>query len=145
MPEEDALALKEHFRSLQSATSPADIERLLRALALCWEDYYLPKFPIPFFQVRVADVRATGGSLSTALSLYDEARGLVVLFLAGAEILSFWAPCTCTFSLFSVSCPFVFLFQCRFYMVSMTRMVHHLLNSCPRYGSWRKVMQNNKV
>jgi len=89
MPEEDALALKEHFRSLQSATSPADIERLLRALALCWEDYYLPKFPIPFFQVRVADVRATGGSLSTALSLYDEARGLVVLFLAGAEILSF--------------------------------------------------------
>lgn len=78
MPEEEAVALTEHLHSLQSANSPADIERQLRALALCWEDYYLPKFPVPFFQVRVADVRATGGSLSTALPLYDEARGLVV-------------------------------------------------------------------
>lgn len=72
VPDEDALALTELFRSLQSATTPDDIERHLRALALIWEDYYLPKFPVPFFQVRVADVRAAGGSLSTALPLYDE-------------------------------------------------------------------------
>ena len=78
LSEEDALILTEHIHTLQSATSPIDIDRHLRALALCWEDYYLPKFPIPFFQVRVADVRAAGGSLSTALPLYDEARGSVV-------------------------------------------------------------------
>lgn len=72
VPDEDALALTELLHRLHSATNPDDIERHLRALALIWEDYYLPKFPVPFFQVRVADVRAAGGSLSTALPLYDE-------------------------------------------------------------------------
>ncbi|KAJ8591377.1 hypothetical protein M405DRAFT_716440, partial [Rhizopogon salebrosus TDB-379] len=37
VPEEEAVALTEHLHSLQSANSPADIERQLRALALCWE------------------------------------------------------------------------------------------------------------
>jgi hypothetical protein len=79
MPDEDVLALTELHRSIQSATTLDDIERHLRTLALIWEDYYLPKFPVPFFQVRVADVRAAGGSLSTALPLYDEVRSSVYL------------------------------------------------------------------
>ncbi|KAH7883162.1 fido domain-containing protein [Phlebopus sp. FC_14] len=72
MPEEDARALVDHIHTLQKASAPPDVERCVRQLALSWEDYYLPKFPLPFFQVRVADVRAAGGSLSTALQLYDE-------------------------------------------------------------------------
>ncbi|OAX33049.1 hypothetical protein K503DRAFT_674255, partial [Rhizopogon vinicolor AM-OR11-026] len=35
--EEDKLALTEHLHCLQSASSPVDIERHLRALAMCWE------------------------------------------------------------------------------------------------------------
>lgn len=57
---------------LHGASDLSDYERRLRKLALAWEDYYLPKFPLPFFQVRVADVRAAGGALSTALELYEE-------------------------------------------------------------------------
>jgi hypothetical protein len=74
MPEEDALALADNINRLLKASAPPDVERCVRQLALSWEDYFLPKFPVPFFQVRVADVRAAGGSLSTALQLYDEAR-----------------------------------------------------------------------
>ncbi|KAG6333164.1 hypothetical protein ID866_5931, partial [Astraeus odoratus] len=82
MSPEDASTLTEHLQVLQDAAAslspsspPAEIEqfeRKLRQLALAWEDYYLPKFPGPFFRVRVADVRAVGGSWSTALTLYDE-------------------------------------------------------------------------
>ncbi|KAG8221349.1 indole-3-glycerol phosphate synthase-domain-containing protein [Butyriboletus roseoflavus] len=72
VPQEDAQALGDTIARLHNASNPSDIERCLRELALAWEDYYLPKFPVPFFQVRVADVRAAGGSLSTALELYDE-------------------------------------------------------------------------
>lgn len=80
---EDARALTEHLQMIQSAaatisssSSPSEVEqfeRQLRQLALAWENYYLPKYPGPFFRVRVADVRAAGGSWNTALILYDEA------------------------------------------------------------------------
>ncbi|KAN0074410.1 Fido domain containing protein [Tylopilus felleus] len=72
VPQDDAKALCDLIARIHNASDPSDVERCLRQLALAWEDYYLPKFPIPFFQVRVADVRAAGGSLSTALELYDE-------------------------------------------------------------------------
>lgn len=75
MPRDDAQALSDTITRLHSASKPSDVERCLREIALAWEDYYLPKFPVPFFQVRVADVRAAGGSLSTALDLYNEVRG----------------------------------------------------------------------
>lgn len=71
---EDAQALCDIMSRLQSASCPSNLERSLREIALAWEDYYLPRYPVPFFQVRVADVRATGGSLSTALELYEEVR-----------------------------------------------------------------------
>lgn len=76
MPQEDAQALCDIITRLHNASGPPDVGRCLRELALAWEDHYLPKFPVPFFQVRVADVRAAGGSLSTALELYDEVRGV---------------------------------------------------------------------
>ncbi|KAI6017524.1 hypothetical protein EDC04DRAFT_2744098 [Pisolithus marmoratus] len=82
MPLEDARALTDHLQVVQSAaasisssSSPDEVvqfERCLRQLALDWENYYLPKYPGPFFRVRVADVRAAGGSWNTALMLYDE-------------------------------------------------------------------------
>ncbi|KAI6105070.1 hypothetical protein EDD16DRAFT_232142 [Pisolithus croceorrhizus] len=82
MPPEDARALTEHLQMIQSAaaaisssSSPSEVERFerqVRQLALDWENYYLPKYPGPFFRVRVADVRAAGGSWNTALMLYDE-------------------------------------------------------------------------
>jgi len=72
VPQDDAQVLCDLITRLHNASNPSDVERCLRQLALSWEDYYLPKFPVPFFRVRVADVRATGGSLSTALELYDE-------------------------------------------------------------------------
>lgn len=82
MPIEEQQALAEQHQELQNtaasitASSPLeDVERFergLRQLALAWENYYLPKFPGPFFRVRVADVRAVGGSWNTALVLYDE-------------------------------------------------------------------------
>lgn len=85
MPQEDAQALTEHLRmihnaaaSISSSSSPGEIEqyeRRLRQLALDWENYYLPKYPGPFFRVRVADVRAAGGSWNTALMLYNEVLG----------------------------------------------------------------------
>ncbi|KAF8448679.1 indole-3-glycerol phosphate synthase-domain-containing protein [Boletus edulis BED1] len=79
VPREDAQALCDLIARVHNASDPCDIERCLRNLALAWEDYYLPKFPVPFFQVRVADVRATGGSLSTALGLYEEVlRSIIV-------------------------------------------------------------------
>lgn len=75
VPKEDAQTLCNIIARVHNASYPSDVERSIRELALAWEDYYLPKFPVPFFQVRVADVRAAGGSLSTALELYDEVRG----------------------------------------------------------------------
>ena len=75
MPQDDAQILCDLITRLHTASNRSDVERCLRQLALAWEDYYLPKFPVPFFRVRVADVRAAGGSLSTALELYDEVRG----------------------------------------------------------------------
>lgn len=79
VPQEDAQALCDMVNRLHGASDPSDYERRLRKLALAWEDYYLPKFPLPFFQVRVADVRAAGGALSTALELYEEVlRGIDV-------------------------------------------------------------------
>jgi len=80
VPRDDAQALCDLISRLHNASDPSDVERCLRRLALAWEDYYLPKFPVPFFQVRVADVRATGGSLSTALELYDEVRVYVAMW-----------------------------------------------------------------
>ncbi|KAH7926946.1 hypothetical protein BV22DRAFT_1007913 [Leucogyrophana mollusca] len=74
MTSDDVEELKSDLRVVHAATSPVDRERCIRQLALAWEDYFLPKYPVPFFEVRVADVRAVGGSLSTALQLYDEAR-----------------------------------------------------------------------
>ena len=76
VPENDAQALYDLMDHLHAAPTRVDLDRALRQLALAWEDYFLPKFPVPFFQVRVADVRATGGSLSTALELYDEVRAV---------------------------------------------------------------------
>ncbi|KAI6046395.1 hypothetical protein EDC04DRAFT_2630597 [Pisolithus marmoratus] len=82
MPPEDARALTDHLQVVQSAAESisssssrdevVQFERCLRQLALDWENYYLPKYPGPFFRVRVADVRAAGGSWNTALMLYDE-------------------------------------------------------------------------
>lgn len=95
MPIEDQQALAEQHKELQiaaasitSSSPPEDVERFergLRQLALAWENYYLPKFPGPFFRVRVADVRAVGGSWNTALMLYDE----VLHSLTGPECASF--------------------------------------------------------
>lgn len=86
LPPDDARSLDLHLQLLRDTaasvsppSSPADIERSLRQLALLWEDYYLPRFPGPFFRVRVADVRAVGGSWTTALSLYDEVSRLSLL------------------------------------------------------------------
>lgn len=72
--QDDAQVLCDLVTRLHNASDPFDVQRCIRQLALAWEDYFLPKYPIPFFQVRVADVRAAGGSLSTALELYDEVR-----------------------------------------------------------------------
>lgn len=92
LPPDDARSLDLHLQLLRDTaasvsppSSPADIERSLRQLALLWEDYYLPRFPGPFFRVRVADVRAVGGSWTTALSLYDE----VLASLARTDAASF--------------------------------------------------------
>lgn len=46
----------------------------LREAAILWEDYFLPKYPTPFFLVRVADIRARLNSPATALTLYEEAK-----------------------------------------------------------------------
>lgn len=91
IPQEDAQALCDITTRLHNASRQSDVERCLRELALAWEDYYLPKFPVPFFQVRVADVRAVGGSLSTALELYDEVRGVVVCDAVISDLL-LWSP-----------------------------------------------------
>jgi len=89
MPEEDALALADNINRLLKASAPPDVERCVRQLALSWEDYFLPKFPVPFFQVRVADVRAAGGSLSTALQLYDEVLHSINAGPQGASFAAF--------------------------------------------------------
>ena len=82
MTVEDQQTLAEQHQALQTTTasitsspSPEEVqqfERSLRQLALAWENYYLPKYPGPFFCVRVADVRAVGGSWNTALMMYEE-------------------------------------------------------------------------
>ncbi|KAF8547625.1 hypothetical protein OG21DRAFT_1472154 [Imleria badia] len=89
VPPNDAQALCELISRLHDASDRCDVERCIRQLALTWEDYFLPKFPVPFFQVRVADVRATGGSLTTALDLYDEVLHAIDVGPQGAPFAEF--------------------------------------------------------
>ena len=72
MCSEDYEVLMDSLTALNTSTSVRDVQHYVRKVSLTWEDYFLPKYPVPFFEVRVADVRAAGGSLSTSLQLYDK-------------------------------------------------------------------------
>lgn len=126
MPQDDAKALCDLIARIHNASDPSDVERCLRQLALAWEDYYLPKFPIPFFQVRVADVRAAGGSLSTALELYDEVRGVSRMS--------------------TVKCDTVAMSIIRCFTRSIpVRMTHHWWISSPTCGTKLRGMRKEAV
>ena len=60
--------------SLNASTVPE-----LAATARLWEQTLLPRYRVPFFLVRVGDVRAALNSTATALILYKEVRLLQVL------------------------------------------------------------------
>lgn len=63
------------LESLKADTIPE-----LAATVRLWEQTLLPRYRIPFFLVRVADVRAALNSTATALILYKEVRVLSSAF-----------------------------------------------------------------
>ncbi|KZP21287.1 hypothetical protein FIBSPDRAFT_508603 [Athelia psychrophila] len=69
LPEMEAQDRAQFLESLKADTIPE-----LAATVRLWEQTLLPRYRIPFFLVRVADVRAALNSTATALILYKEAQ-----------------------------------------------------------------------
>ncbi|KIM82737.1 hypothetical protein PILCRDRAFT_455046 [Piloderma croceum F 1598] len=69
LPQMDAKDYELFLQSLKAQTAPELVKT-----ARLWEGELLQRYPVPFFLVRVGDIRAALNSTATALILYKEVR-----------------------------------------------------------------------